>query len=125
MALISKLTTLDGVTHHIRERIYTECSSSQNSQVKAVSLDGFVLATGEKLYVKFHYANTVDNPTLSVNDGVAHPIVNSATSSQVHWSAGSVIEMIYSGSSWVIPAPANPIELEFYIDEDGDLCQVD
>lgn len=125
MALISKFTTLDGVTHHIRERIYTECTSTQSEQTKAVFLDGFVLATGEKLYVKFQNGNAVDDPTLSVNGGEPRPIVNSLASSQVRWSAGSVIEMVYSGTSWVIPAPANPVDLEFYIDEDGDLCQVD
>ena len=125
MALISKMTTLDGVTHYLRERNYTECTSAQSAQAKTVSLDGFSLATGEKLYVKFHNGNDVDNPTLSVNNGDAKPIVNSLASTQVHWAAGSVIEMVYSGSSWVIPAPASPLELEFYIDADGDLCQVD
>lgn len=70
-------------------------------------MTGFVLVEGVTIHVKFTYANTAVNPTLSVNETEAKPIKqyeaaevggNDETSG---WQAGSVVSLTYDGSAWI------------------------
>lgn len=54
------------------------CSTASATAEKAVTLSGFVLATGVTIQVTFTNANTATTPTLNVNGTGAKPIYNEA-----------------------------------------------
>ena len=70
-------------------------------------MTGFELLQGVTIHVKFTYANTANNPTLSVNSSTAVPIVQYGTTpiggddDTSGWKAGAVIALTYDGTSWV------------------------
>ena len=114
MAVVSKIETTDGVRHNIAasELTYTNygvCSSSSSTVAKTVTVDNenFSLSVGVKVNVKFSSTNTAESPTLAVNGTAAKPIVTKGTNgvgrgAQSSWNSGSVVELTYDGTSWVI-----------------------
>ena len=109
----TKLTTarnIDGVSFNGTANIhhYGECSTAGATAAKTVTLSDsmtFTLAAGAKVYVKFANVNGVASPTLSVNGSTAKPIYRygttaPGTSAATSWQAGSVVELVYSGSAW-------------------------
>lgn len=79
---------------------YGTSSTSASTTAKSVSCSNYTLTSGERIAVKFTYANTASNPTLNVNNKGAKPIYwnGSALPSSQYWSAGAVIEFLYDGS---------------------------
>ena len=114
MAVVSRIQTTDGVIHEIAasELTYTNygvCSSSSGTVAKTVTVnnDNFVLSVGVKVRVKFNSTNVAESPTLAVNGTAAKPIVTRGTDSAgkgsaSSWIKGSVVELTYDGTSWVI-----------------------
>lgn len=87
-------------------RHYGTCSTSSATVAKVVTLPGFTLVTGARIAVKFTYSNTASSPTLNVNGTGAQTIrrygsYNVDTSKYLSWLAGSIVEFVYDGSSWI------------------------
>ncbi len=87
-----------------REPIYATCSTAAATAAKNVTytLSAFELITGVRVAVMFTYANTASSPTLNVNNTGAKAIYanGSAASSSNSWSAGEVVEFVYTGTQW-------------------------
>lgn len=88
---------------------YGVCSSSASTVAKTVTVNNsdFTLSEGVRVKVKFNRTNYADAPTLSVNGTAAKPIVTKGTNgvgrgATSSWSGGSVVELTYDGTSWVI-----------------------
>lgn len=79
---------------------YGTSSTSASTAAKSVSCSNYTLTSGERIAVKFTYANTASNPTLNVNNKGAKSIYwnGSPLPSSQYWSAGAVIEFLYDGS---------------------------
>lgn len=88
---------------------YGVCSSSSSTVAKTVTVNNsdFTLSEGVRVKVKFNSTNYADAPTLSVNGTAAKPIVTKGTNGVGRgttscWNSGSVVELTYDGTSWVI-----------------------
>jgi len=79
---------------------YGTSYTSASTAAKSVSCSNYTLTSGERIAVKFTYANTASNPTLNVDNKGAKSIYwnGSALPSSQYWSAGAVIEFLYDGS---------------------------
>lgn len=95
-----------GQAVEIAEHPYGVCSSGSSAAAKSVTVDysGILsLFTGIKVRVKFTNANTAASPTLNVNGTGDIPIVVYAGSAVAGtWVAGSVVDLVYDGTNWVI-----------------------
>ncbi len=116
--IIGKVTA-GGGTHLVTSTFYGTCTTAANTAAKIVKLadatpDSATLITGMLLAVKFTNANSVANPTLTIqwnanttNLIAAKPIMvygstAAGTASGTAWRAGAVILFIYDGTNWVI-----------------------
>src|SRR5574344_2069920 len=82
------------------------CSTASATAEKAVTLNGFVLATGATIQVTFTNANSANVPTLNVNSTGAKAIYNEAgtavsATNPAYFPAGSTVEFTYNGTNWV------------------------
>ena len=88
---------------------YGACTTAGGTAQKDVTIDNFPqnFYAGLQVAVRFANANTVANPTLSINGGTAIAIKRygttaPSTSSASSWNAGSVVMLIYDGTYWVM-----------------------
>lgn len=88
---------------------YGVCSSSASTVAKTVTVNNsdFTLSEGVRVKVKFSSRNSAESPTLSVNGTAAKPIVTKGSNGvgkgeSCSWGSGSVVELTYDGTSWVI-----------------------
>ena len=90
-----------GVDGTANRHHYTTCSTSGGTAAKTASLPGFSLLTGARVAVLFSNANTASNPTLNISSTGGKPIYyrNSAIPAG-YIQAGTVLELVYSGSYW-------------------------
>lgn len=103
---LTNARTIDGMNFNGTANIhhYAVCSSSGSSYSKTVSLSGFVLSTGARVFIKFDNDNT-SSSTLYLN-------VNSTGSKQIRYGngaiakgvfkAGKIYEFLYDGTYWAI-----------------------
>jgi hypothetical protein len=79
---------------------YGTSAVSAGSVIKTTTCANYTLTPGERIAVKFTYANTATNPLLNVNSQGAKPIYWNGANlpSTQYWSAGAVIEFLYDGS---------------------------
>lgn len=102
---------IDGTSY--TQRPYGTCSTAANIAVKVVACDDFNLVEGSTVMVKFTNANTVDNPTLNVNntgDKTIHYRGTALTASSLaNWNAGDVVEFRYNGTQWDLLNVGNTI----------------
>src|SRR5574344_1452217 len=82
------------------------CSTASATAEKAVTLSGFVLATGATIQVTFTNANSANVPTLNVNSTGAKAIYNEAgtavsATNPAYFPAGSTVEFTYNGTNWI------------------------
>src|SRR5574344_2062788 len=82
------------------------CSTASATAAKAVTLSGFVLATGATIQVTFTNANSANVPTLNVNGTGAKAIYNEAgtavsATNPAYFPAGSTVEFTYNGTNWI------------------------
>lgn len=73
-----------GTDYNIASSAYCTCSDSASTVAKTANLqgsasNGFTLATGITIYVKFTNSNTAANPTLNVNGTGAKSIMRYGT----------------------------------------------
>lgn len=89
---------------------YGTCSTSAATSAKTVTLSHFSdnsgagLWNGNRVFIKFTYANTASSPTLNINGLGAKTIKWGNTTSRTNnymWQAGEVVEFVYDGTYWV------------------------
>lgn len=69
------------------------------------------LAAGQKVTIKFTYANTASNPTLNVDSKGAKSIkAYGTTAPTVWWNAGDVVTFTYDGTNWIMGATTGQIQ---------------
>ena len=116
MSDISKIVLPDGNLYNIKDAVsgyepvyYGTCSTAAATAAKITTITDFptTLHTGIRVSVKFSNDNTVANPTLSINGGTAIAIKRYgttavSTSAASSWNAGSVVDMVYDGTNWII-----------------------
>lgn len=88
---------------------YGTCTTAASTVTKSATVTGFptTLTEGQKVSIKFTNANSVANPTLSINGGTAIAIKRygttaPSTSAASSWNAGSVVSLTYDGTYWMI-----------------------
>lgn len=113
--IIGKVTA-GGGTHLVTSTFYGTCTTAANTAAKIVKLadatpDSATPITGMLLAVKFTNANSVANPTLTVQRNAnttnliaAKPIMaygstRAGTASGTAWRAGAVILFVYDGTN--------------------------
>ncbi len=86
---------------------YGVCSTAQGTAAKTVTVSPALeaLEEGELIFVKFNNSNTASNPTLNVNGLGAKTIrrygtTSPSTSAASSWNAGSVVALVYDGTTW-------------------------
>lgn len=89
---------------------YGVCSTAGATAAKTVTLsrgDGFALATGVTVFIKFTAANTASNPTLNVNGTGAKALMQYGTTAMstnqqsTGWRANSIVALTYDGTNWI------------------------
>lgn len=100
--------------------IYGTCGTTEAVLQKDVDIAGFNLFTGVAITVKFQYENTVDNPTMNVNNTGTFPIyANNAPlqyPSPYNWKANQIVEFVFVNNTWMI-ANANPANFCDFVDD--------
>ena len=108
MALINKINV--GGTHYDLggSMLYGVCSTAAATAAKEVTVNGnFTLEEGAMVVIKFTEANSVDAPTLNVNNTGAKSMKRygtqkiSTSTSTSGWIAGAVTLFVYDGTNWV------------------------
>lgn len=85
---------------------YGTCNTSANTAAKVVVCEGFELATGTTIKVKFTYQNTTSSATLNVNNTGAKAISFSGTTTDAYWwRAGQIVEFVYNGTEYEAMLP--------------------
>lgn len=107
------LTSLTRLCSKINQQIYTygECTTARNVAAKTVSITGFKLKAGARVYIRFTTTVTSNptsgNLTLNVNNTGAKNIVISLSNKVVmnysyawEFSANRLCEFVYDGTNW-------------------------
>lgn len=89
---------------------YGTCTTAGGTAAKAATITGFTdanITTGQVIWVRFSNANSVANPTLSINSGTAIAIKRygttaPSTSAASSWNAGEVVTLVYDGTYWMM-----------------------
>lgn len=86
--------------------LYGECGTAAGTIAKTVTCpEATELYAGLTVLIEFDYNNTVDAPTLNVNNlGAKQIFVNGAVASSTNcflWSSGAKIQFTYNGTYWV------------------------
>lgn len=100
--------TIGNQTAQIASTAYGVCETAANVSAKTVDMDGFVAVQGVTVHIKFTNANTVDNPTLNVNDTGGFAIMQYGDTHVENgtlikgWPAGAVIAftLARNGNAW-------------------------
>ncbi len=85
---------------------YAECSTAASTAAKTASIDvsgTLALFAGLCVRIKFTNGNTAANPTLNVN-GTGAKAVLGTDGNTASWVAGSLLELVYDGTSWIASA---------------------
>ena len=86
----------------------TVCSTAAATAAKTAALTGFALFTGAVVRVLFSNGNSAATPTLNVNSTGAKAIKMYRNGSKVAYSTavakGSVLELFYDGTDWLVVA---------------------
>ena len=102
-----------GNVYNIGSTAYAVCDTAANESAKVINtITGLALVEGLTIHVKFTYANTASNPTLTITggDSAANTPINivqygttnaGGTAETTGWNAGAVVSLTYDGSNWV------------------------
>ena len=80
---------------------YGVCSSRSMTTLKTVDIPGFKLVEGATIIVRFTAANSVNNPTLNINETGDIPILAGNDTTYVKWRLGDALMFVYSDVHWV------------------------
>lgn len=82
---------------------YSTCNTAADTAAKVVTCNGFELATGAHIDIKFIEGNTAENATLNINDsGPKRIYYNGDPVVPGDIQEGSVISLRYDGTNWCI-----------------------
>jgi len=88
---------------------YGVCNTHASTSAKTASItSGSILVqTGTTVYIKFTEINTASNPTLSINNSAAKPIMRygttpAGTTPPTSWVAGAIVQLTYDGTNWIM-----------------------
>lgn len=102
-----------GNVYNIGSTAYAVCDTAANESAKVINtITGLALVEGLTIHVKFTYANTASNPTLTITGGdsaantpiniVEYGTTNAGTTAETTgWQAGAIVSLTYDGSNWV------------------------
>lgn len=100
-----------GNTSGFGKNPFATCSTGASTAAKVVSITGFptTLTAGDRVTVKFTYANTAASPTLNVNGTGAKYITTLGSTYALSgaWQANEVIDFVYDGTFWVMSHHSN------------------
>ena len=95
-----------------RKAIYGTCSTVAATSPKIIVCDNFSVYTGAKLTIKFTYANSVVNPSFTIQNSSGSTLLaskstynaNAATSSSnpLLWGPNTILTFVYDGARWVL-----------------------
>ena len=76
---------------------YFDCSTAAATAAKEVTADGYVLAGGGSIKVKFEHANSAADPTLNINNTGAKAVVYNGVAADATntWADEEVVEFYY------------------------------
>lgn len=102
----TKISDLTNDSDFVRQ-YYGVCNTEGGTATKQVTISNLSeITTGTTILVKFNAANTASNPKLEINGGNQIPIYRGASaagnSASASWIAGSVVQLTYDGTNWVI-----------------------
>lgn len=112
MAKIIEQVNVGGFVYNIGSTAYAVCDTAANESAKVIQIEGIALVTGLTIHVKFTYANTADNPTLTITGGdsaannpiniVQYGTTNAGKVAETTgWNTGAIVSLTYDGSKWV------------------------
>lgn len=90
-----------------KHNYYGVCTTAAATAAKTVDIEGFKLAVGAMVIVKFDNANSASNPTLNVSGTGAKPMYRYGTTAlstgttTTGWYADSVQMFVYDGTGWI------------------------
>lgn len=91
--------------------LYGVCSTASSTAAKVVTISDktFFLEEGQRITVRFTYANSATRPTLNVNGTGAESIYwrSSVLPSTQYWNSGAVLDFVYTGNYWSLVGVAN------------------
>ena len=95
---------------------YAYCETGASTAKKEITISNFQFRAGTRILVKFKYANTANNATLCIHNGVndttgttyylmcegTHPVgCISYSREYTSWSDGQVVELVFDGTQWL------------------------
>ncbi len=97
---------IKSINNKVTAKYGTSATAANVSTKTALILGDFQLYEGARISIYFTYGNSVENPTLNVNNTGAIPIYarGEAISHAFWWSNRSLVEFVYNGTEWVINA---------------------
>lgn len=113
---LSDAKTIDGVEFDGSSSIihYGTCSTAAATAVKVVQCDGFKLAIGARIAVKFTYKNTYAASPVQLNvngTGAKYARMYDDQHSVIMWEAGAIVEFIYDGSQYLMKSASTAVTL--------------
>lgn len=93
---------------------YGTCSTAAATAVKVVQCDGFKLAIGARIAVKFTYKNTYAASPVQLNvngTGAKYARMYDDQHSVIMWEAGAIVDFIYDGSQYLMNSASTAVTL--------------
>ena len=97
--------TIDGVSFDGNSDIvhYASCSTNAGTAAKVATINGFKLAAGAKVAIKFTNTNTAANPTLNISNTGAKAIYYGGAAVTANFiEANNTYELVYNGTQYDI-----------------------
>lgn len=84
------------------DTFYVTCDTAGTTQGKSISIPALQVSTRMRLVVKMIHANTADNVTLSINNGISAPLYyrGARASSTNTWDDNEVLDIYYDGTNY-------------------------
>lgn len=101
MANIIEFVNVGGTAYNIASTAYAVCGQDATTPAKTINIDGFSLASGVTIHVKFTNAHTTGSPTLAITGGDTAAATAHAITGISSWEAGAIITLTYDGTNWV------------------------
>lgn len=95
------------VKDYAYHKIFT-CDTAAATAAKTVTAANVSVVAGISLKIKFTYANTAANPTLSVNSSTPANIYAYGTTVPTQWwRANEIVVLTYDGTAWYLSERGN------------------
>lgn len=102
----------------ISSTYYGETATSEETQIKIISIDSFSLKPGIRIMIKFTNGNLASEPKLNINNTGAKNIVYSGTD-ELELLQGVLYDFVYNGIDYILIGNSNGIATKATNDKDG------